>query len=103
MGTIGLGAFALGSLGMLYLAICWCVSRLDGNVPIHLHETAAMYYSLALIMIGAQFMSFGFLGEMITAYLVRESDTYSIREHTSPGRVIAAAPAGSANQSSEAS
>ena len=60
-------------------------------VPIHLHETAALYYSLALIMIGAQFMSFGFLGEMITAYLVRESDTYSIREHTAPGRVIAAA------------
>jgi hypothetical protein len=54
-------------------------------------------------MIGAQFMSFGFLGEMITAYLVRESDTYSIREHTSPGRVIAAAPAGNASQSSEAS
>ena len=31
-------------------------------------------------------MTFGFLGEMITAYLVRESDTYSIAEHTAPPR-----------------
>jgi dolichol-phosphate mannosyltransferase len=66
-------------------------------VPIHLHETAALYYSLALVMIGAQFMSFGFLGEMITAYLVRESDTYSIREHTAPGRVAEKAPTGNAS------
>jgi len=88
MGTFGLGSFALGGAGMFYLAVRWCLSRMiDGMVPIHLHETAALYYSLALIMIGAQFMSFGFLGEMITAYLVRESDTYSIKEHTAPGQL----------------
>jgi dolichol-phosphate mannosyltransferase len=99
MGTIGLGSFALGGLGMFYLAVRWCASRLvEGMAPVHLHETAALYYSLALIMIGAQFMSFGFLGEMITAYLVRESDTYSIREHTAPGRVVPAAPAGKASE-----
>jgi dolichol-phosphate mannosyltransferase len=98
MGTFGLASFALGGAGMLYLAIRWCLSRvIDGMLPIHLHETAALYYSLALIMIGAQFMSFGFLGEMITAYLVRESDTYSIKEHTAPGHVPHHAPAGKAS------
>jgi len=65
--------------------------------PVHLHQTAALYYSLALIMIGAQFMSFGFLGEMMTAYLVRESDTYSIQEHTAPGHVPHPAPTGKAS------
>ncbi len=99
MGTIGLASFALGGAGMFYLAIRWCLSRLgEGAVPIHLHETAALYYSLALIMIGAQFMSFGFLGEMITAYLVRESDTYSIKEHTVPGPMPQRAPTGNASE-----
>jgi dolichol-phosphate mannosyltransferase len=93
LGTIGLASFGLGGLGMLYLAARWCLSRIvEGMVPIHLHETASLYYSLALIMIGAQFMSFGFLGEMMTAYLVRESDTYSIKEHTAPGRVPLSSP-----------
>jgi len=87
LGAIGLTSFAIGAFGMTYLAAKWCLSRLlAGWEPVHLHETAALYYSLALIVIGAQFMSFGFLGEMITAYLVRESDTYSIAEHTAPRR-----------------
>jgi glycosyltransferase involved in cell wall biosynthesis len=100
LGTIGLGSFALGGAGMFYLAVRWCLSRLvDGMVPIHLHETAALYYSLALIVIGAQFMSFGFLGEMITAYLVRESDTYSIEQHTTPGQAPRKAPIPKASES----
>ena len=99
LGTIGLAAFGLGGLGMTYLAVLWCVSRtVAGMVPVHLHQTAALYYSLALIMIGAQFMSFGFLGEMMTAYLVRESDTYSIQEHTAPGRVTQPTPTGKASE-----
>ncbi len=40
-------------------------------------------------MIGAQFISIGLLGEMIAAYLVRDADTYSIAEHTPPGRHVA--------------
>jgi dolichol-phosphate mannosyltransferase len=99
-GAIGLVSFGLGSFGMAYLAARWCLSRLNDVVAddVHLHETAALYYTLALILIGAQFMSFGFLGEMITAYLVRESDTYSIAEHTSPGRAPQIAPTGKASE-----
>ena len=99
LGTVGLVSLGVGALGMMYLAAKWCLTRLvPGWEPIHLHETAAMYYCLALLLVGAQFMSFGFIGEMITAYLVRESDTYSIAEHTSPARGAIAAPTGNASE-----
>ena len=88
LGTVGLVAFLLGGIGMVYLAIKWVLSRvLDGWTPIHLHEGAALFYSLGLFIIGAQFLSIGLLGEMIAAYLIRDADTYSIAEHTPPARL----------------
>jgi glycosyltransferase involved in cell wall biosynthesis len=85
LGTVGLFAFLMGGLGMGGLAIRWTLSRIvDGWVPVNLHETAALYYCLGLFIIGAQFLSVGLLGEMIAAHWVRDTDTYSIAEHTSP-------------------
>lgn len=93
LGTVGLLAFLLGGLGMAYLAIKWVLSRvLDGWTPIHLHEGAALFYSLGLFIIGAQFLSIGLLGEMIAAYLIRDTDTYSIAEHTPPARLTRDTP-----------
>jgi dolichol-phosphate mannosyltransferase len=94
LGTAGLVAFLLGGLGMVYLAARWTLSRMNeiAQDDIHLHETAALYYSLALFLIGAQFLSIGLLGEMIAAYLVRDSDTYSIAEHTPPARAPRGTP-----------
>jgi len=87
LGTIGLVSLLFGGLGMVYLAAWWCLSRMiDGWQIVHLHETAALYYTLALLIISGQFLSLGFLGEMIAALLVRETDTYSIAEHTPPAR-----------------
>lgn len=86
LGTVGLFAFLLGGLGMVYLAIVWLLTRtIDGWTPVNLHETAALYYCLGLFIIGAQFLSVGLLGEMIAAHWIRDTDTYSIAEHTSPG------------------
>jgi len=65
---------------------------IDGWQIVHLHETAALYYSLALLIIGGQFLSLGFLGEMIASLLVRETYTYSIAEHTSPAHGPSPAP-----------
>ncbi len=85
LGTVGLFAFLLGGLGMGYLAVEWVLTRtIDGWTPVNLHETAALYYCLGLFIIGAQFLSVGLLGEMIAAHWVRDTDTYSIAEHTSP-------------------
>lgn len=93
LGTVGLSAFLLGGVGMAFLALRWCLSRVN-DIPqddVHLHSTAALYYSLALFLIGAQFLSIGLLGEMIAAYLVRDTDTYSIAEHTPPSDVLSRA------------
>jgi hypothetical protein len=49
-----------------------------GYEAVELHKTAALYYCLALFIIGAQFLSVGLLGEMIAAYWTRDTDTYSI-------------------------
>ncbi len=85
LGTVGLGAFLLGALGMFVLAVRWLLSRMiDGWSIVHLHETASLYYSVGLFIIGAQFMSVGLLGEMIAAYWTRDTDTYSVAEHTPP-------------------
>src|SRR3954464_7496037 len=85
LGTAGLFAFLLGGLGLSWLAMRWMLSRVVGGwTPINLHETAAMFYCLGLFIIGAQFLSVGLLGELIAAHWVRDTDTYSIAEHTSP-------------------
>ncbi|HEY4234651.1 MAG TPA: glycosyltransferase family 2 protein [Lacipirellulaceae bacterium] len=85
LGGIGLAAVGLGGLGITYLAAMWCLSRtVAGMAFVELHGSATFYCSLALLVIGTQCLVVGFLGEMIAAQLVRESDTYSIAEHTPP-------------------
>jgi hypothetical protein len=70
---------------MVWLAGKWILTRaFEGYDPVELHKTAALYYCLALFIIGAQFLSVGLLGEMIAAYWTRDTDTYSIAEHTAP-------------------
>ncbi|TWT98136.1 Undecaprenyl-phosphate 4-deoxy-4-formamido-L-arabinose transferase [Botrimarina colliarenosi] len=81
LGGLGLVSFAAGSLGLFYLAIRWIVTRaVEGLEPIHLHETAALYYCLAMCLVGAQFLAVGLLGAMITASLSRDRPSYSIAE-----------------------
>ncbi len=87
LGMAALSSLILGVLGMGYLAIHWCLSRLPGNVPIHLHETAALYYSLVLLLIGSQLLALGFVAELISALLSRDSDAYSIASHTQPDKL----------------
>jgi dolichol-phosphate mannosyltransferase len=84
LGSIGLTSFLLGVFVLIYLAIRWIVSRVaPGMEPIHLHQGAAIYYALGLLIIGAQFLSTGILGELLTSYVARDVDVYSISETTS--------------------
>jgi glycosyltransferase involved in cell wall biosynthesis len=84
LGTFGLISFLLGGLGMLYLTVYWIVAQLnpDWNM-MPLHERPAVLYSLGALLLGGQFMSIGFLAELITAYQLRDADTYSIAERAS--------------------
>ena len=87
LGIVGIAALGVGGLGVIGLAAWWCLSRLvAGMSPLELHDSALLYCALAALVVGAQFVLFGYLGDLIAAYLVRESDTYSIAEHTSPHR-----------------
>jgi dolichol-phosphate mannosyltransferase len=88
LGAVGLVSFVVGGLTMLWLAVVWGLSRLSEDRPdVHLHETAALFYALALFIIGAQFLSVGILGEMFAAFLIRDADTYSVAAFTSPDRL----------------
>ncbi len=83
LGTVGLISFALGGLGMLYLAIYWLAAQMypDWNLT-PLHQRPAMIYSIGALLLGGQLMSIGFLAELITAYQNRDSDSYSIAKRT---------------------
>ena len=84
LGGIGLLSVGLAGLSLIYLAICWIVSRLVPEIePINLHARAALYYSLALLILGGQFMSIGFVSELITAHLADDRQSFSIAETTS--------------------
>jgi dolichol-phosphate mannosyltransferase len=79
LGGIGLSCFLLGGALLVYLAGSWVVIELRGGDP-NLHNRAMLYYSLGLVLLGAQLMSVGFLAELIIAYQGRDADTYSIVE-----------------------
>jgi glycosyltransferase involved in cell wall biosynthesis len=92
LGSVGLISFFLGLVFLLYLAGYWLASRLITSLPeVHLHDRPALYYSLALFFMGLQFMSIGFVSELITAYHGSELKTYSIAEQT--GQVTASSAA----------
>jgi dolichol-phosphate mannosyltransferase len=85
LGSAGLLALLIGGLLMTYLAGKWVTSRLvEGWDPVNLHETAMLYYAVALLLLGGQFLSIGLMGEMMTAFLVRKTDLYSISQYTNP-------------------
>jgi glycosyltransferase involved in cell wall biosynthesis len=92
LGSMGLVCFLLGGIGIVALAVGWIVSRLDAAVSndLHLHERAIFYYSIVALLFGAQFLSVGFLAELMTAFYRRDFVPYSIRDRV--GRPSAAAP-----------
>ena len=89
LGTLGILSFAVGLLGLLYLSVTWVlVNAFHWNQAFPswqlkpLHERPALLYSVALLLLGAQFISMGFLAELFTAYYGRANVPYSIKERT---------------------
>jgi dolichol-phosphate mannosyltransferase len=81
LGMIGLGSFALGSLGILLLSIAWVVTRaFSGLEPIHLTDRALFFYCLGAALLGAQLTSIGFLAELMTALHAPDREPYSVAE-----------------------
>jgi hypothetical protein len=84
LGTIGLVSFFLGTLGLGYLGYTWFVRLWDPDAFPPVHQRPLLFYSLVALLLGSQVLSIGFLAEMITAFLGRDQDSYSIAERTAP-------------------
>src|SRR5262249_19828926 len=84
LGGFGLLSFCLGLLGMAYLALVW-VARLWHPDLEPLHQRPLLLYSVAALLLGAQLISIGLLAELLTAYVSRDEDSYSIAERTPDG------------------
>ncbi|MCC6126343.1 MAG: glycosyltransferase family 2 protein [Pirellulales bacterium] len=83
LGTVGLTAFTLGALVLLIEVIRWSRYWLFGFGPaIHLVESPRSLYAVALLLLGGQLMSMGFLAELFIAYHSPERKSYSISERT---------------------
>jgi glycosyltransferase involved in cell wall biosynthesis len=81
LGGIGLVFFLLGGLGLAYLATTWLLQSMLPDYT-KLMERPLLIYSAASLLMGSQMMSIGFLAELMTAYLGRDENSYSIAEKT---------------------
>ncbi len=82
LGTIGLGFFLLGILGLGYLTLLWLSMRIGLVTVQPIGNRPLLAYSIAATLLGGQALSLGLLAELIVAYTSRSSDSYSIRETT---------------------
>ena len=82
MGGMGLFTFLTGSAVLAYLAVTWVINAIAPGSYLPLHERPLLIYAIAALLLGAQMLSLGFLAEMITAYLGRNEDAYSIADQT---------------------
>ncbi len=81
LGSIGLASFLIGALIFIYLTGYWIISRLVPGIEVlHLSGRPLLLYSIALLLLGGQFMSIGFLAELFIAYHSPHTKTYSICE-----------------------
>ena len=85
LGGLGMLMLFLGMLGLTYLAITWVIRYLDPSSTLEpLHSRALLPYSLGAVLLGAQFLCFGILAEMLANLQGRQEEPYSILEQTQP-------------------
>jgi glycosyltransferase involved in cell wall biosynthesis len=101
IGGAGLMLSGLGVLGMLYLALVWIVGHAVGEPTNPIGVRPLLSYSMALLIVGSQLFSLGFLAELVTSYGLRANDTYSVVETIDGGVRDDAAPPASPSTSEE--
>ncbi len=83
LGALGLAMLVLGGAGLTYLAAIWVIGYwVEGYRPIG--DRPLMFYSGILLAVGTQLVCMGVLAEMVTAYNIRETDTFSVAETLEP-------------------
>jgi glycosyltransferase involved in cell wall biosynthesis len=98
LGTCGIAAFAIGLAGLIYLTATWLLANITNwntRFPnwqfLPLHQRPALLYSMGMLLLGAQFISMGFLAELFTAYYGRTTRPYSIKSRVNLPAQIAGA------------
>ena len=81
-GTLGLLLFSVGAAILAYLAARWGISRLPcaGGELYNLSNRPAVIYSAALMLLGGQLMSIGFIAELFLSYQKSKTADYSVKE-----------------------
>ena len=87
LGTLGIASFAIGFAGLLYLTVSWILlhtfPQWNTWFPYWqlepLHQRPAVIYSMGALLLGAQFISMGFLAELFTSYYGHNAVTYSVK------------------------
>ena len=83
MGSIGLGFFTIGMLGLAYLSLIWIANQTGFiEVPKPIGSRPLLAYSIAASLLGGQALSLGLLAELLVANTTRTTDSYSVRETT---------------------
>jgi hypothetical protein len=83
LGTLGIVSFFVGFCGLAYLAAYWVVDKLVPAWNLEdIKNRPLVIYSMGALLLGAQFISMGFLAELFTAYYGRTSTPYSIKART---------------------
>jgi len=80
IGGTGLGLSGVGVAGMLYLALLWAFEHSVGEPSRPIGVRPLLFYSMSLLIVGAQLFCLGFLAELVTSYGLRADDTYSVAE-----------------------
>lgn len=91
LGGIGMLFFALGAVGLVYLAVLWVLMNVLGAVEVReIGTRPLLVYSIASLLLGAQALSLGLIAELLIHRTGHEADPYSIAEQTGPA--VAASP-----------
>ena len=80
LGSVGLVAFAAGSLGLVWMAVYWLLRMTVFGDWTPLHQRPIVLYSIAAMLLGAQLLCMGFLAELIIARGQDRERPYSIRD-----------------------
>jgi dolichol-phosphate mannosyltransferase len=80
LGTLGIVSFIAGFCGLVYLAAYWVVDKLVPSLNLEdIRNRPLVIYSMGALLLGAQFISMGFLAELFTAYYGKSARPYSVK------------------------
>jgi glycosyltransferase involved in cell wall biosynthesis len=80
MGAAGIGCFALGMSGMVFMAVYWILRMMYFPEWTPLHQRPVVIYSAAALLLGTQLLTMGFLAELIVARDQKRGRRFSVRQ-----------------------